>query len=336
VRLLRCDPAGASREACVKEESSLVLNAMAGKRPNSKGWARANCPLCELRTGKPDKKLCLGLRVDTGSWHCFRCGAEGFIFRSDMPDNLASFRSTSRVEAKAEPRGMDPLVGFIPLFGEQRDRSFSADFMREYLTGKGRTPEGERCRELPPATLQEASVGAVFEGCGRDHRAADEPICNRCLARGRIVVPIFDVDGVTWLGWSARATPGLRTLRKYVYARGMARADIMYNERALAVETDVPVFVVEGVFDVLALWPDAVAVLGKPSPEQKEALAEAKRPIVVAFDGDATREGVALARLLRHQGQRAGCVRLAAGTDPDEVPRADLDEWAARSLERGD
>jgi DNA primase len=87
------------------------------------------------------------------------------------------------------------------------------------------------------------------------------------------------------------------------------------------------------VFDAIALWPDGVAVLGKPSPMQREAMIQARRPVVVCLDGDAWREAYALATLLRVEGQRAGFVRLGPGVDPDEVPRAELDARAAACLE---
>jgi hypothetical protein len=312
----------------VNKRDELVMNAVSGKRANSKGWVRANCPFCELKTGKSDKKLCLGLRVDIGKWHCFRCGSGGLLFASQEELEALGEMRPSVMEADDQERAaMEPPDGFVELF-DGHEFSFPGDFMRDYLTGTGFTEDGQRKRELPEATCREARVGAVFDGCG----GGCEPRCIRCKIRGRIVVPIFDVGGDAWLGWSARSCWKDAT-RKYLYPPGMRRAEIMYNQRALHVETDVPAYVVEGVFDSIALWPDGVAVLGKVSREQEEALMTAKRPVVSAFDGDAWREGRALAQKLRHAGVRSGYVRLASGVDPDEVPRDVLDRYAAESLE---
>jgi DNA primase len=111
----------------------------------------------------------------------------------------------------------------------------------------------------------------------------------------------------------------------------MARGEIVYNVRA-AWLGEAPLFIVEGAFDALALWPDGLALLGKPSPPQIELLVECSRPVVVVLDGDAWEEGWALAQRIRFRGKRAGSIRLPPCTDPDEVPRQWLDEEAERCL----
>ena len=327
MRLLRGDP---SPEVVDVSDSrdAIVLAAISGRRPSRKGWVRANCPFCELSTGKADKKQCLGLRVDTGGWHCFRCGAAGYLHMGEEELAEVANKRPAALTLEEATRAIEPPDGFVPLF---EDDDFAGDFFRSYLTGTGRTEDGERKRELPEAVCRAAGIGAVYSGCGSDCRAGDPPRrCIRCRIRGRVVVPILDADG-PWLGWSARAV--FSSSRKYLYPEDMARADILYNRRALSVETDKPALVVEGVFDALALWPDAVAVLGKPSEPQKEMLRAAARPVVTVMDGDAWREGRALSDWLRFHGRRAGYVRMAPGVDPDEVPRADLERLAAESLE---
>lgn len=307
---------------------ALVLSAISGRRASAKGWIRANCPFCELSTGKADKKQCLGVQVDSGSWHCFRCGAAGYLHMGE--DELEEATRKRRAAPSLGPTIPEIEVpdGFVPLF---EDPPLGSEFFRDYLTGVGRTSDGERKRELPEATCREAKIGAVFSGCGVDCRSGDPPRrCTRCKLRGRVVVPILDVDG-RWLGWSARAV--FPSSRKYIYPSDMPRAELLYNRAALNVRTEVPALVVEGVFDAIALWPDGVAVLGKTSEAQREYLRAAERPVVVVMDGDAWREGRALSDWLRFHGRRAGYVRMAPGVDPDEVPRADLDRLAAASLE---
>jgi DNA primase len=106
----------------------------------------------------------------------------------------------------------------------------------------------------------------------------------------------------------------------------------MFNHATLLKETDTPAIIVEGVFDAIAFWPDAVAVLGKPTPAQVYALASARRPIAVVLDGDAWEEGEMLALKLRFEGQRAGSVHLPPRVDPDEVDRDWLRAEARSSL----
>lgn len=311
----------------MSDSDDLILAAIAGKRPSATGWARGNCPWCEIKTGKPDKKQCLGVLVTVGHWHCFRCGSSGYLHAGNGElEDLARDVIISEADRESIRAAMEPPDGFTLLF-DGIEFSFAGDLMRDYLTGTGRTLDGDRKRELSESVCKSAGIGAIFSGCG----SRCEPRCIRCRIRGRVVVPIFADDGVTWLGWSARAL--FKTSRKYLYPPGMQRADLLYNHRALHVETWRPVFVVEGVFDAIALYPDAVAVLGKTSLQQEDALLLAKRPIVVCMDGDAWREGRALSLRLRQKKKHAGFVRLEAGEDPDEVPRDVLDHYAAKSLE---
>jgi hypothetical protein len=281
----------------------MVLNAVAGRRASNSGWVRGNCPFCEMKTDKPDRKQCLGLHVATGKWHCFRCGSGGII--TDLPDDITDLKPETP-EDKETRRPVEPPEGFRPIYDGDWLTALMCAAPLDYLRGRGLSDE----------LGKEAGIGAVFEG----------------KLRGRVVVPIYDLDGGTWLGWSARAWYA-GAFRKYLYPSGMMRAELIYNHKALHVATDKPVYVVEGVFDALALWPDAVAVLGKPSSFQVDALEIAKRPVVVCFDGDAWREGDALSRKLRFLGQRAGFIRLGPGIDPDEMDRAELDKLAFESLE---
>ncbi len=56
----------------------------------------------------------------------------------------------------------------------------------------------------------------------------------------------------------------------------------------------------QGVLDALAYWPNAVACLGKPTPDQLGLVASAlRRPIVIALDKDARRESMKAAAELR-------------------------------------
>tara|TARA_R100000152_G_C6571355_1_gene38554 strand:- start:128 stop:469 length:342 start_codon:yes stop_codon:yes gene_type:complete len=97
----------------------------------------------------------------------------------------------------------------------------------------------------------------------------------------------------------------------------------MFNQDALYVPTTDPVFVVEGIFDALALWPDAVAVLGKPAREHVQILLETDRPIAVALDADARADSLALTMQLKLYSKRSCFIELPCGKDPADLP----DNW---------
>jgi DNA primase len=148
---------------------------------------------------------------------------------------------------------------------------------------------------------------------------------------GRVIVPIIGQDGA-WLWWVGRSWGPSE--RPYMYPRG-ARGALLFNHAALLRKTGDPVYVVEGVFDAMALWPEAVSVLGKPNELHLEALSAAQRPVAVVLDGDAWQEGQSVAARLRLRGCVAGSVRLAPREDPDEVSREWLEERARDACAQG-
>jgi DNA primase len=275
----------------------LVAGALLDAIPSANGWWRTNCPFCSSTLGKPDRKRSFGVFVQTGGYHCFRCGMSGRAQNLALPESLA--------DAPPVPiEAMDPPPGFLALASHEGETALCLEPARRYLRGRG----------IDERLWRDAGIGACATG-----RYAD-----------RVVVPIMADDG-TWAGWVAR-TWNKQAERTYLYPRGMQRGDLLYRHSILRERTTAPAMVVEGVFDVLALWPNAVALLGKPSGSQVEALVASNRPVVIVLDGDAWEEGRMLALKLRFRGQHAGSVRLPPRIDPDEVPLAWLHEEARRAL----
>jgi hypothetical protein len=283
----------------VKSEVRALAEKSAKAAQGTGQFKRGICLPCELRTGKPDRRGCFSFNSAYGFYQCFKCGLVGRIAGYDSEDY--------EPDEVAEKPVMEPPEGFYELCRGDGLGSMSLDPAREYLRSRGLTDEG---------LWKEAHLGACIEG----------------WFSSRVVVPVLSPDDV-WLGFVARAWTKKAEV-PYLYPKGMARRDILYNHKALFGAADLPpIFVVEGVLDALALWPDAVAVLGKPTDPQIFALAESARPIAVCLDGDAWREGEALALRLRLEGQRAGSIRLPPTKDPDEVDRAWLQEEARSVIE---
>jgi len=287
----------------MRDEYELVQRVFSGV--TGAGWIRACCPMCESKTGKPDKRGGLGYNTRTGGYNCFKCGSTGCL-PQNMREELPFTPPDVAFLLQFEP--VEVANGYIPLFEEPGLSAQSCEDARAYLRGRG----------LKDAALAEARVGTGLWG----------------KLRGRVVMPIFDPQTTkigAWSGWVARDYTGTAE-RKYLYARAMKRDKMLYNVQALSVVTDRPVYVVEGSLDAISLWPDAVAVLGKPLESQVEILAAAQRPIVVCLDGDAWTEGWALSMKLKLLGCRAGNIRLPPRVDPDEVEREWLDEQARLCL----
>lgn len=267
-----------------------VQDAIAGLRPNSRGWIRANCPFCPERAGKEDTTRALGVNAVSGKYVCWRCGARGRLRGfDDFADEPA---------AASDAQHSVPLPeGFVSLHDAWA--SLTAAPAVGYLRSRG----------VGGGKAAEVGIGACFRG-----RYAE-----------RVVVPVYDLSGYL-VNWVARSwDPRVPKADRYRYAPGGRR--VLFNGKAVAYRRDVPLLVVEGVFDALPYWPNAAACLGKPSDEQVAALAEAHRPLVVALDGDAWEEGEMLATRLQLAGARATWLRLPAGRDPGNVGSREL--WHA-------
>ena len=286
-----------------------VVRAFAGC--SGVGWIRTSCPRCEEMDGTQDYKQSLGYNVSSGGFNCFRCGMKGALPRN--------WRSKLEI---AEPADYSPPIpedtsveiadGYVPLFEGHGLTASVFEAARGYILDP--KPYG---RGLDFDSAKSMQIGAALSG----------------KLSGRVIVPIpnYQEPDKPWSGWVARDYTGTSPL-PYRYPRGMSRNGLLFNECALWVETDDPVFVVEGVFDTTILYPNAVSCMGKPLESHVAKLAASRRPVVVCLDGDAWEEGWALMMTLRHVGVKAGNIRLPPKTDPDEVEKSWLMKEAMNSL----
>lgn len=310
------------------ELSAEVLDAVRGKRISRTGWARTACPLCPSKKGSPDRHTSFGLNFVSGKFYCFRCKARGKVKRRllegvQLPADLD-------VGGADEPTPLfDPPAGFALLAEEPARTARCTKKARRYLKGRG----------IGPDLWEAASIGLVIDDLLPDERLDDEQFREVRMLRDRVVVPVFNPQG-DWFGYVARTylkhergCECFHCNRKYVNAKGMRAADFFYNHQALARETDDPVIVVEGCFDVLAVGlDDGVGTLGSLKERQMEALLDSDRPVCFVPDGDDWESGEWQAWRVRYEGGCAGFIRLPPRTDPDEVDLGWLKEQARRSL----
>jgi len=261
--------------------------------PTSGGEYQINCPFCEVRAGKADSKFKLYANPAKGVWICFRCDARG---RGDLSWLGAPGATTEvpRTEFLDRPDG----------FRELDSKSISMRPYVEYLHSRGVLDHAIR-----------VGAGACLEG-----RYA-----------GRVVIPHSHLaaSGGSWDGFVARAVlPGVRG-PKYLYPAGMNRKGTLWGHAWLGHRAkpdpgiwDPGLWVVEGVFDALPLWPHALATFGKNvTGEQidlmvKLATKGAHNRITVALDGDAWMDAKVLAAQLMLRGVDARWARLPPGEDP--------------------
>lgn len=278
-----------------REQNELAAGALAHAKITIRGKLRVNCPLCQYRTGKQDKKTSLSGNINSGRFYCYKCGASGRFSEQAYDPNA--------VKDNEEIKLFDPPEGYTPLWKEPFASAFCTEHARRYL----------RSRHCFDSMWEPLQIGCCLSG----------------FYAGSVVVPVLLPDRA-WAGYVCRAY--VPTSNPYLYPADMSKGLVLFNGEALWVETETPLLVVEGVFDTTPYWPDAVALLGKASGEQRNLLALARRPVCVVQDGDAWQEGWSLALWLRMQGQRAGHIRLPPKKDPDEMNPSWLREAAIQSI----
>jgi hypothetical protein len=273
-------------------ERELVEAACADAHRTSTGWLRATCPFCMMRVGVSDHRRSLSVLPGKWFYRCWRCHATGRLLQA--PDGTQHLTQQT-VDTSSFDLG--PPDTFMPLAEGEGATAMCTAAARAYLAGRG----------VSRHTCAEAGIGVCLHG-----RAA-----------GRIVVPVYAPGTAEWRGWVGRAWDKRVELR-YVYPPGMPRGELLFNADALLVQTDLPIFVVEGVFDALPHWPDACSCLGKPTEGQVQLMLRARRPVLVALDGDAWTEGEALSLRLQLEGLTAAALHLPPCTDPGNYKTTEL------------
>ena len=263
---------------------ALIAAAFSEARPTTDGWSRTVCPFCEV-AGHRDKKASLAVRWDNGWYQCWRCGEKGFA-KVDL-DTVEKPQISPQPVDKAD---LELPEDYTSLGVEPGKSAYIFRGARDYLYRRG----------IPEQVWYEANIGACVNG----------------YYRFRLIFPVTvggEVRGFVARTWVNNVD------RKYLYPRGMSRGSLLFNHDALYKEEDTPLIVVEGVFDALNLWPNAVAVLGKPSKQHVALLRDTKRSLVIALDPDARDEGWALAMQLQLHGKTAKFLDLPAGQDPADT-----------------
>lgn len=258
-----------------------VNTAVEGETAGRSGYTRVNCPACDDRVGKRDRKSSVSVNLRDGWWRCWRCDWRGRLNGYD-DDDIEDDEGWEDVEEVEIERPSE--------YWELSKPSYFLEAPRKYL----------RSRDVHENLWTQARLGYAMRG----------------KHSGRIIMPIWGDDG-HWLGWVGRHI-GKSTI-PYWTAKGMDRRSLFYNNIALGRTTEVPLVVTEGPFDALRHWPDAVAALGKPTEDHIAVLRQCKRPIVIALDGDAWSEGLGVAQILRTFGRKAYALALPPVEDLDST-----------------
>lgn len=281
-----------------REYNELVWSLWHGAKKSTGGWRRANCPVCIFEGhGKEDRRLSLGIHEE-GYWKCFRCETRGFLkelggelYEDRVPNDIVRKTDTS-IELD---NGIPLPREYIPLWEEPGLSATLTQQGREYLLNE--------------------------RGFNKNHwRAAKIGYCPHGMYEGRVVVPVYDKYKIGTVGFAARlCSKHQEGERKTLFPQGMGTGEILYEEQLLYRRTNDPVFIMEGVFDVLPYHGKACCTFGKPTEAQYRLLLKAKRPVVLVFDSDTNNLSQGIRDRLKFEGKKALSIDLPNGKDPDEI-----------------
>lgn len=299
------------------ERAAIITGMLAhGRASAGSSWVKVPCGFCPIRVGKQDSDRSFAYNRATTGYVCFRCGIKGYVDSENVPEHFAKVPLGPTDVQLAKLR--KPPLGYEPIWpGTEGFTAWWTEEARAHLRKRG----------IPEELWKTAQIGYSNVKWEKSEVEGEKAKYN--LAYGRVIVPLLADGG--WMGWSGRAV-WKDVAKKDKYRLQKHPEFVLYNHDAILVQTEEPVYVVEGVMDALAYWPDAVAVCGDVTEHQLDVLAAAKRPVVFVPDGDAWEKGLARMCRLRLDEVRCGCVRLPPKKDPDEVPKYELWEAARASI----
>ena len=292
---------------------------------------------------------------DDGFYHCFGCGAHGdaisFLREMDGLDFMESVERLADMAGLAMPKStnIDPAV--------TRQRKAAFDILEEttkFFEARLRADEGRdaahyiKQRGLDAATVKNFRLGyaprsglqAVLASKGFSD---DDMILAGVLGksdpdgrlydyfRDRVIFPIENRQGKV-IAFGARALGDAQP--KYLNSGDsptFSKKAVLYGwvQAREAVRRKLPLVVVEGYMDVIAVQRSGIAAAVAPlgtalTPEQIALLWKLHDEPILCFDGDAAGQRAQLRALERilpllEPGRSARLAMLPAGKDPDDV-----------------
>lgn len=152
-------------------------------------------------------------------------------------------------------------------------------------------------------------------------RYFDIGYCSKGIMTGRVAIPIHDPRGKL-VAYCGRSIDDAQS--KYRFPRGFEKSRIVYNLNRVQQIKSREIVVVEGFFDVLALYRsgiESVALMGSSvSAHQQEQLLSLEQRLTLMLDGDdAGRRGMAKALETLQKSRPIKAVYLPEGIQPEHL-----------------
>lgn len=294
---------------------------------------------------------------------CFGCGASGDIFKFIMLIEGVEFKEALKIlaqkagiELKPEPKSArtekEKILEICELacrfFTKQLKKTKKGEEILKYLLNRGLTHESiekwrigyapETWRGLYDFLIEEGYKKEEIVKSGLAVMPEDSPRPYDRF-RGRIIFPIFDIQGRV-VGFGGRIRPDAKEDEaKYINTPNTLiydKSKILYglNNAKVPIRREDRAIIVEGYFDVILSSQsgaeNVVATSGSALTEHHlKVLSRYTKNLVLAFDMDiggeeATKRGIDLAQMLGFNIQIAS---LPQGKDPADVIKENSAKW---------
>jgi DNA primase len=277
---------------------SLLLNSLEGVLGKSGKRARNNyafhCPFCNHKKPKLEVQLVTNEKGEN-PWECWVCKTRGKTIRSllrqlKVPSEIArdvlAYVSKGELVRYHEDDFVKLPEEFQPLFSASNE-SIIANKIRRYLKKRGIT-------ELD---ILKYNIGYCLTG---DYE-------------GRIIIPSYDENNQLnyFVGRSFENS-------YYKYKNPSASKDIIAFENFI--NWNLPIVLVEGVFDAIAAKRNAIPILGKSLSNSllKKIVSNNVKQVYIALDSDALKEAITFCEQFLSMGKSVYLVGMD-GKDPSEM-----------------
>jgi len=277
---------------------SLLLNSLEGVLGKSGKRARNNyafhCPFCNHKKPKLEVQLVTNEKGEN-PWECWVCKTRGKTIRSllrqlKVPSEIArdvlAYVSKGELVRYHEDDFVKLPEEFQPLFSASNE-SIIANKIRRYLHKRGIT-------ELD---ILKYNIGYCLSG---DYE-------------GRIIVPSYDENNQLnyFVGRSFENS-------YYKYKNPSASKDIIAFENFI--NWNLPIVLVEGVFDAIAAKRNAIPILGKSLSNSllKKIVSNNVKQVYIALDSDALKEAITFCEQFLSMGKSVYLVGMD-DKDPSEM-----------------
>lgn len=277
---------------------SLLLNSLEGVLGKSGKRARNNyafhCPFCNHKKPKLEVQLVTNEKGEN-PWECWVCKTRGKTIRSllrqlKVPSEIArdvlAYVSKGELVRYHEDDFVKLPEEFQPLFSASNE-SIIANKIRRYLQKRGIT-------ELD---ILKYNIGYCLTG---DYE-------------GRIIIPSYDENNQLnyFVGRSFENS-------YYKYKNPSASKDIIAFENFI--NWNLPIVLVEGVFDAIAAKRNAIPILGKSLSNSllKKIVSNNVKQVYIALDSDALKEAITFCEQFLSMGKSVYLVGMD-DKDPSEM-----------------